>query len=188
MLRVLTFLSVSLVLSLTDYTQARADGAYVKTDLPPGIETCLATGLNELLGINRADKRTLFQYFLGNIDIENFGNYNFKRAWRDWGQNSEIKRLALYEYFQLMAGKRSEHQGGTTAIDARLADQPIVSGTNVYHIVARVDFADGSSTTIVLFTVGCKVFGFMYGGANLRSFVDASMVERLYRSGKRAPF
>lgn len=188
MLRILTFLSVFLVFSLVEYTQANADGAYVKTDIPPSIEKCLTTGLSELLDINRSDQKSLFEYFLANIDIEQFGNYNFKRAWTDWGQNSEIKRLALYEYFKLMAGKRSEHQGGTKAVDARLADRPLVTGNNVYHIVARVNFADGSNTTLVVFTVGCQAFGFMYGGANLRSFVDANLIERLYRTGRRAPF
>ena len=188
MLRILAVLSVFLVLSGMVYTQAKADGAHVNTNIPHSIEKCLKTGLSELLDINRSDRESLFKYFLANIDIEQFGNYNFKRAWADWGQNSEIKRLALYEYFRLMAGKRGEHQGGTKAFEARLAERPLVTGSNVYHIVARVDFADGSSTTIVVFTAGCKVFGFMYGGANLRSFVDASLIERLYRTGKRAPF
>ena len=187
-MRILAILSVFIVLSLMDNTQARADDAHVKTDIPSSIETCVKTGLSELLDINRSDRESLFEYFLSSIDKEQFGSYNFKRAWRDWGQNSEIKRLALYEYFQLMAGKRSEHHGGTTAVDVRLAERPLVTGNNVYHIVARVGFADGSSTSIVVFTIGCEVFGFMFGGANLRSFVDASLIERLYRSGKRAPF
>ena len=188
MLRFLAFFSISLLLSLSDPTQARADGAHVKTDIPASIETCLKTGLNELFGISRSDRETLFEYFLANIDIEKFGSYNYKRAWREWGQNSEIKRLAIYEYFRLMAGRRGEHQGDTTSFNARLAERPLVTGKNIYHIVARVNFAGGSSTTIVVFTSGCRAFGFMYGGANLRSFVDASLIERLYGSGKRAPF
>ena len=188
MFRVLAFLSISFVLPLMESPQARADGAYVKTDIPASIETCLKTSLNELFGINRSDRKSLFEYFLANIDVERFGRYNYKRAWTDWGQNSKIKRLAVYEYFQLMAGRRGEHQGDTTSFDARLADRPLVTGDKIYHVVARVNFAGGSSTTIVVFTSGCRAFGFMYGGANLRSFVDASLIERLYRSGKRAPF
>ena len=188
MLRILAFISISLVSSLMEPTQAKAEDTYVKTDIPASIEQCLKTGLNELFAINRGDRSLLFEYFLSNIDVEQFGRYNYKRAWRDWGQNSEIKRLAVYEYFQLMAGRRGEHQGDTTSFDARLADRPLVTGNNIYHIIARVNFAGGSSTTIVVFTSGCRAFGFMYGGTNLRSFVDASMIERLYRSGKRAPF
>ena len=188
MSRILTFVTFVPLLSLLEYTPARADSAYVKTDIPASIEQCLATSLSELLDINRSDQRSLFEYFLARIDIDSFGRYNFKRAWSDWGKNSEIKRLALYEYFELMAGRRSEHQGGTTAVDARLADRPAVTGNNVHHIVAKVSFADGSSTTLVVFTIGCQAFGFMYGGANLRALVDANMIERLYRSGKRAPF
>lgn len=188
MLRFLAFVSISFTLSSIDIPQARAEGAYVKADIPAGIETCLKTGLNELFGITRSDRKSLFEYFLANIDVEKFGRYNYKRAWRDWGQNSDIKRLAIYEYFALMVGRRGEHQGDTTSFDARLADRPLVTGKNVYHIIARVNFAGGSSTTIVVFTSGCSAFGFMYGGANLRSFVDAGTIERLYRSGKRAPF
>ena len=188
MLRVLGFLSILLVWPLLGSPQARADGAYVKTDIPASIETCLKASLNELFGINRSHRKSLFDYFLANIDVERFGRYNYKRAWVDWGQNSEIKRLAIYEYFQLMAGRRGEHQGDTTSFDARLADRPLVTGDNVYHIVARVNFASGSSTTIVVFTFGCRAFGFMYGGSNLRAFVDPSMIERSFRSGKRAPF
>ena len=188
MLRILAFFSVSLVLSIMEYTQARADGAHAKTDIPASIEKCLKSGISELFDINRSDQKSLFEYFLANIDVEQFGNYNFKRAWTDWGQNSEIKRLAVYDYFQLMTQRRSEHQGDTTGLDARLADRPLVTGSNVYHIVAQVHFADGSSTTIVVFNVGCRAFGFMYGGTNLRSLVDANLIERSYRSGKRAPF
>lgn len=188
MLRILAFFSVSLVLSIMEYTQARADGDYLKTDIPANIEKCTKTGISELFDINRSDQKSLFEYFLANIDVEQFGKYNFKRAWKEWGQNSEIKRLAIYEYFQLMASRRSEHQGDTTGIDARLADRPLVTGDNIYHIIARVGFADGSSTTIVVFSVGCRAFGFMYGGTNLRSLVDVNLIERLYRSGKRAAF
>jgi hypothetical protein len=188
MLRILAVLSVSLVLSLGDSTQVRAQGAYVKTELPASIETCIKTGLTELLSIRRSDQKSLFEFFLDSIDVEMFGRYNYKRAWTEWGQNSEIKRLAIYEYFDLMAGRRVEHQGDTTSFTARLADRPLVTGTDIHHIVARVNFSDGSSTTIVVFTSGCSAFGFMYGGTNLRSFVDASMIERLYRAGKRAPF
>ena len=188
MFRILAVLSVFLVSSLTQYTHARAEGAYVKADVPSEIEECLKTGIGELLDINRSDQQSLFEFFLTKIDVETFGRYNFKRAWVDWGPNPEIRRLALYEYFHLMTGKRGEHQGGTTAFDARLAERPLVTGNNVHHVVARVEFADGSSTTIVVFTNGCQPFGFMYGGANLRSFVDANLVERLYSAGKRAPF
>ena len=92
------------------------------------------------------------------------------------------------EYFALMAGKRGEFAGDTTSFEARLADHPLVKGDDIYHIVAKVHFAGGGSTTIVVFTHGCETFGFMYGGTNLRSLVDANMVERLYRAGKRAPF
>ena len=187
-MRILAVLSVFLVLSLPGNIQARADNAYAATDIPPDIEECLKTSLIELLDIGRSDRESLFNFFLANIDVERFGSYNFKRAWRDWASNSEIKRLALYEYFHLMTGRRSEHPGGTTAFNARLADRPAVTGNNVYHIIATVDFEDGSSTTIVVFTVGCKAFGFMYGGSNLRSFVDGNMIERLYRAGERAPF
>ncbi|MGI9389560.1 MAG: hypothetical protein ACR2O1_05825 [Boseongicola sp.] len=188
MLRILAFFLISLVLSLMESTQARAQDDNANTEIPASIQKCLKTNLNELFGINRSDRKSLFEYFLANIDVEQFGRYNYKRAWRDWGQNSEIKRLAIYEYFKLMAGRRGEHQGDTTSFDERLADRPLVTGKNIYHIIARVNFADGSSTTIVVFTAGCRAFGFMYGGANLRSFVDASLIERLYRSGKRAPF
>ena len=188
MLRILAILSIFLVLTSMGYAQTRSQRTYIETDIPLDIEECLESGLTKLLDISRSDRASLFEYFLANIDIERFGRYNFKRAWVDWASNSEIKRLALYEYFQLMTGRRSEHAGGTTAFNARLADRPAVTGSNVYHIIATVDFEDGSSTTIVVFTLGCKAFGFMYGGANLRSFVDANMIERLYRSGKRAPF
>ena len=188
MFRILAVLFIFLVSSLTGHTYARADGPNVKTEVPSEIKECLETGLSSLLDISRSDRKSLFDYFLANIEIETFGRYNFKRAWADWGPNSEIKRLALYEYFRLMTGKRGEHQGGTTAFDARLAERPLVTGPNVYHIIARVEFADGSSTTIVVFAVGCQAFGFMYGGANLRSFVDANLVERLFSAGKRAPF
>jgi hypothetical protein len=188
MIRILAVLSVIFVMSFMGCSQARADGASVRTDIPASIENCLTTRLSDLLNISRSDQKALFEHFLANIDIERFGNYNYKRAWRDWRQNPDIRRLALYEYFELMTGRRSEHQGGTKSFEARLADRPLVTGNNVYHIVARVEFADDSSTTIVVFTVGCQAFGFMYGGANLRSFVDASLVERLYRAGKRAPF
>jgi hypothetical protein len=188
MLRFLTIVSALLTFSLADTEPAKAQGAYVKTDLPASIETCMRHGLTELFSINRSDKAALFAYFLDNIDVERFGRYNYKRAWMDWGQNNEIKRLAIYEYFSLMAGRRGEHTGGTTGFTARLADRPIVTGDNIHHIVARVDFEGGSSTTIVVFTAGCRAFGFMYGGTNLRAFVDAGSVERLYRSGRRAPF
>ncbi|MBT8425162.1 MAG: hypothetical protein KJO67_09320 [Silicimonas sp.] len=188
MVRILVLFSISLVLTIFESTQVRAEGANDKTDIPANIEKCLKTGLNELFGINRSDRSSLFEYFLANIDVEQFGRYNYKRAWQEWGQNSEIKRLAVYQYFQLMAGKRGEHQGDTTSFDARLADRPLVTGSNVHHIIARVNFAGGSSTTIVVFTSGCRAFGFMYGGANLRAFVDANLIERLYQSGKRAPF
>ena len=188
MLRVLAVLSVFLLSSSMGYAQAVAKGTYVDTDVPSEIEQCLESGIIRLLNISRSDRASLFEYFLANIDIESFGRYNYKRAWVDWASNPEIQRLALYEYFHLMTGRRGEHPGGTTAFRARLAERPAVAGENVYHIIATVDFEDGSSTTIVVFTLGCKAFGFMYGGSNLRSFVDASMVERLYRSGKRAPF
>lgn len=188
MLRILTFCSCFLLLSLLQPTPIRADTAYVETEVPASIEACVKTGLQELLSIDRSDRKALFEYFLGNIDIERFGRYNFKRAWKDWGRNSEIKRLAVYEYFQLMAENRGEHKGDTVSFQARLADRPLVTGDNIHHIVARVNFSSGSSTTIVVFTAGCRAFGFMYGGSNLRSFVDANVIERLYRSGKRAPF
>lgn len=187
MLRVPALVSVFFALSFLVSAQARADG-YVKTDIPASIETCLEDGLNGLFGIDRSDEKSLFEYFLANIDLERFGSYNYRRAWREWGENSEIKRLAVYEYFRLMAGRRGQHQGDTTSFDARLADRPLVTGNNIYHIIARVNFSGGSSTTIVVFTSGCRVFGVMYGGANLRSFVDASLIDRLYRSGRRAPF
>lgn len=186
--RILAFVSIFLVSSLFESSPAEADGAYVKTDIPANIENCLKSGLGELLDINRNDRKSLFEYFLANIDLERFGSYNYRRAWRDWGQNSGIRRLAVYEYFQLMAGRRGEHKGDTTSFDVRLADRPLVTGDDVYHIVARVNFADGSSTNIVVFSVGCRAFGFMYGGTNLRALVDANLIERLYRSGKRAPF
>ena len=188
MLRVLAVLSVFLVSTLVGKMPAGAQGTRIETDIPSDIEECLESGLTKLLNISRSDRASLFEYFLTNIDVESFGRYNFKRAWVDWASNPEIQRLALYEYFHLMTGRRGEHPGGTTAFNARLADRPAVTGENVYHIIATLDFEDGSSTTIVVFTVGCKAFGFMYGGSNLRSFVDASMVERLYRSGNRAPF
>lgn len=188
MARILTVFSVFLVLSSAGYTRSSAAGVYVKTDIPPNIEKCITTGLRELWEIELNDRQALFEYFLNNIDVEQFGAYNFKRAWRDWGQNSEIKRLALYEYFSLMMGRRSEHDDLAEAFDARLADRPLVRGNDVYHIIVRADFSDGSSTTIVVFTVGCQPFGFMYGGANLRAFVNPDMIERLYRSGERAPF
>lgn len=188
MLRTLAIFSACLLLSLGEPSPARAEGAYVETDIPASIETCMRTSLTELFSINRSDRKALFEYFLANIDVERFGRYNYKRAWTEWGRNSDIKRLAVYEYFQLMAGRRGEHQGNTTSFEARLADRPLVTGDNIFHIVARVNFAGGSSTTIVVFTAGCRAFGFMYGGSNLRAFVDAGMIERLYRSGKRAPF
>ena len=188
MLRILAVLASLLVSYPTGYMQAKAAGTYVETDIPSEIEACLETSLTGLLAISRSDRKSLFEYFLANIDVEIFGGYNFKRAWADWASNPEIRRLALYEYFHLMTGKRSEHPGGTSAFNARLANRPIVTGTNVYHIIATFEFEDGSSTSIVVFSVGCKAFGFMYGGSNLRSFVDANMIERLYRSGKRAPF
>lgn len=188
MSRVLTLFTVFLLSSLLGSALARADGAYVKTDIPASIDTCLKTGLQELFNISRSDRKSLFDFFLARIDFDAFGRYNYKRAWMDWGKNAEIKRLAVYEYFRLMTGKRSEFKGNTTSVEARLADHPLVTGNNVYHIVAKVNFAGGDSTTIVLFTVGCDTFGFMYGGTNLRSLVDANMIERLYRAGKRAPF
>lgn len=188
MLRILTVLSVLLVSPLMGSMQVRAEETLVETDIPPEVEECLESGIIRLLNINRSDRASLFEYFLANIEVESFGRYNYKRAWVDWASNAEIRRLALFEYFHLMTGRRVEHPSGTTAFRARLAERPAVTGENVYHIIATVDFEDGSSTTIVVFTLGCKAFGFMYGGSNLRSFVDASMVERLYRSGKRAPF
>ncbi len=188
MLRILASLSISLVLATLAGAQAKAQSTSVGTEIPSHLEACVRTGISELFNINRSDRRSLFDYFLANIDVETFGRYNYKRAWLDWGQNAEIKRLAIYEYFQLMASRRSEHQGDTTGFHARLADRPLVTGKNVYHIVARVDFAGGSSTTIVVFSIGCRAFGFMYGGTNLRSLVDPGVIERLYRSGKRAPF
>ena len=188
MLRILAFFTILLVLPLSTSTKADAQGAYVEAELPSSIEACMKSGLTELFGINRGDRKALFEYFLAHIDTEKFGSYNYKRAWRDWGRNSEIKRLAIYEYFALMAGRRGEHQGDTSSFHARLADRPLVTGDDIYHVVARVNFDDGSSTTIVVFTAGCRAFGFMYGGTNLRAFVDANMIERLYRSGKRAPF
>ncbi|GGE37409.1 hypothetical protein [Actibacterium pelagium] len=188
MSRILAVLLASLGLSLLGPVQVKAEGAEVKTDIPENIEACLTTSLTELFGINRSDRASLFNHLLNNIDAELFGRYNYKRAWVDWGDNSEIKRLAIYEYFQLMASRRGEHEGDTTSFDARLADRPLVKGENIYHIVASVNFEGGSSTTIVVFSSGCKAFGFMYGGANLRSFVDANLIERLYKDGKRAPF
>lgn len=188
MLRVLTFVLVSSAMSLALSAPARADTDYVKTDVPASIETCVRSGLSKLFNINRSDQRALFQYFLSNIDVERFGRYNYKRAWVEWDRNPEIKRLAVYEYFSLMAGRRNEHAGETTSFEARLADRPLVTGNNIHHIIARVNFDDGSNTTIVVFTAGCRAFGFMYGGANLRSFVDPNLIERQYKAGKRAPF
>ena len=188
MLRTFVFCSVILFFQILDVSQARAQSSYVKTELPESIESCMRAGLTGLFGIDRSDQGALFDYFLTRIDIEQFGRYNYKRAWLEWGQNSEIKRLAIYEYFALMAGRRGQHQGRTTSFTARLADRPLVKGNDIHHIVARVDFAGGSSTSIVVFTSGCRAFGFMYGGANLRSFVDASTIERLFRAGKRSPF
>ena len=97
MLRILAFLSISLVLPLMESPQARADDADVRTDIPASIETCLKTSLNGLFGINRSDRSSLFEYFLANIDVEQFGRYNYKRAWQEWGQNSEIKGLGVYQ-------------------------------------------------------------------------------------------
>lgn len=188
MLRILAFCSTVLLFPFMDTTQAKAQSTYVTTELPASIEACMRARLTKLFGIDRSDRGSLFDYFLANIDIEQFGRYNYKRAWLEWGRNSEIKRLAIYEYFALMAGRRGGHQGGTTSITARLADRPLVKGKNIHHIVARVDFAGGNSTTIVVFTSECNAFGFMYGGANLRAFINASTIERLYRSGKRSPF
>lgn len=187
-MRILAVISIYLGLTLTVAAPAKAEGAEVKTDIPESVEACLKEGLTKLLGINRADRASLFQHFLDHIDQDLFGRYNYKRAWLDWGENSEIKRLAIYEYFHLMASRRGGHQGDTTSFNARLADRPQVKGEDIYHIVASVNFDGGSSTTIVVFTYGCQAFGFMYGGSNLRSFVSADLVERLYRDGKRAPF
>ena len=86
-----------------------------------------------------------------------------------------------------MARKRGEHGGGTAAVEARLADHPSVRGDGIYHIVARVGFNDGSAASIVVFSSGCKAFGFMYGGNDLRALVDVNLIERMYRSGVRAP-
>jgi len=188
MLRRLAVLGVFLAVLLGGTPEARASSASVRADIPASIEECFKTRIAGTFNISRADKKSLFEYFLAMIDIEQFGRYNFKRAWVQWGQNAAIKRLALYEYFQLMASSRAEHAGNTTRVDARLADRPLVTGDNVYHITARVHFADGSSAVIVVFTRGCKPFGFMYGGTNLRSLVDVNLIERLYRNGKRAPF
>ena len=185
---ILHILLVSFIVHLVVFESAKAESVYVETDIPSDIEECVTTGLRELWDFELSDREALFEFFLANIDIEQFGAYNFKRAWRDWGQNSDIKRLALFEYFDLMMGERGEYDSVAEAFNARLADRPLVTGDNVYHIIVRVDFTDGNSTTIVVFTVGCHAFGFVYGGANLRSFVDPNMIERLYRSGKRAPF
>ena len=167
---------------------ARAQGVAVNTDVPPSIEACVTDSLRELWNIYSDDEQGLFEYFLANIDIEQFGRYNYKRAWVEWGDNADIKRLALYEYVKLMMGERGDHEGVAEAFDARLAERPLVKGDNVYHIILTVDFSDGSSTTIVVFTAGCRAFGFVYGGANLRSFVDPNVVERLYRAGRRSPY
>ena len=188
MLRILACFALLLAVSLTAPTQTRAQDASVETDIPASIQECLETSLYGLFGIDRSDKESLFEFFLARLDIEKFGRYNYKRAWVDWGENTELKRFAIYVYFRLMASRRGEHQGGTTSFTARLADRPLVKGDDIHHIIARVNFEGGSSTTIVVFTYGCSVFGFMYGGANLRSFVDASLIERSYKSGKRAPF
>ena len=188
MVRIAGLISVCLLLLATPGTRAGAQGVDVNANIPESVEGCLTTGLNQLFGIGRSDQEALFRYFLSNIDFEQFGRYNYKRAWLDWGNDVEIKRLAVYEYFSLMAGRRGEHQGDTTSFEARLADHPAVKGDNIYHIIARANFEGGSSTTIVLFTNGCNPFGFMYGGANLRSFVNADLIEKQYRSGKRAPF
>lgn len=184
----LRMLSVLLLLPFMMVTQANAQSIPVETEVPPDIEQCVTTGLSELWEIELGDRPALFEYFLSNIDVEQFGAYNFKRAWRDWAGNDEIRRLALFEYFDLMMGERGEYEADPVSFGARLADRPLVTGDNVYHIVVRVDFTDGTRTTIVVFTVGCRPFGFVYGGANLRSFVEPNVIERLYRSGKRAPF
>ncbi len=188
MVRVAGLLGVFLALVLAVSSEARATSASVQAEIPASIESCFKSKIAGILNINRADKKALFDYFLDLIDVEQFGRYNFKRAWVQWGRNEEIKRLALYEYFSLMASNRAEHGGDTTRISARLADRPLVSGENVYHIAARAHFADGSSAVVVVFTHGCKPFGFMYGGSNLRSFMDVNLIERQYRAGKRSPF
>ncbi len=188
MLRMLSVLGVVLVLGLTMSSEARTSGDYVRAEVPAAIEGCFKTKIAGILDISRSDKRALFNYFLDMIDVEAFGRYNFKRAWVQWGQNEAIKRLALYEYFSLMANNRAEHGGNTTQVTARLADQPQVSGANRYHIVARAHFSGGSSAVVVVFTQGCDPFGFMYGGTNLRSLVDVNLIERQFRAGKRAPF
>ena len=166
----------------------RASEDYVRAEVPAAIEGCFKTKIAGILNINRSDTRSLFNYFLGMIDVEAFGRYNFKRAWVQWGQNEAIKRLALYEYFSLLASNRSEHRGDTVQVTARLADQPLVTGDNVYHIAARAHFSGGSSAVVVVFTRGCNPFGFMYGGTNLRSLMDVNLIERQYSAGKRAPF
>ena len=168
--------------------EARADGLSVDTDVPPDIEACVTDSLRGLWNIYADDERGLFEFFLANIDVEQFGRYNYKRAWLEWGDNDDIKRLALYEYVKLMMTERGGYQSEAEAFHARLADRPQVKGEGVYHIILRTDFSDGNSTTLVVFTVGCRAFGFVYGGANLRSFVDPNVIERLYRSGQRSPY
>lgn len=165
----------------------QAQAANVSTELPPAIDGCFRQSIAGVFDIGSAGDAALFDYFLANIDVERFGQYNYKRAWHDWGDNGDIKRLALYEYFDLMAQKRAEHGGGVTEIDARLADNPAVTGDGIHHIVARIGFEDGSSAPIVVLAAGCKAFGFMYGGNNLRAFADPNLVEKLYAEGKRAP-
>ena len=188
MLRLVVGLLFALGTFVAGPGQARADGVAVDTDLPPEIEACVTDNLRGLWNIYSDDEQGLFDFFLANIDLEQFGRYNYKRAWLEWGDNGEIKRLALYEYVKLMMGERRGHQSEAEAFHARLADRPLVKGDGVYHIVLRTVFSDGSSTTLVVFTVGCRAFGFVYGGSNLRSFVDPNLIERLYRSGERSPF
>lgn len=187
MSRKIITLAASLIFALGANLNTASADTYVKTELPASIDSCFKQSLAGIFDIGSSDKAALFDYFLANIAVDQFGAYNFKRAWRDWAEEPELQRLALYQYFDLMAQKRSEHGGATAGIDARLADQPVVSGDNMYHIVARVNFSDGSSASIVVLSAGCKAFGFMYGGADLRGLVDVNLIEKMYRDGARAP-
>ncbi|MDF0601550.1 hypothetical protein P1J78_12465 [Psychromarinibacter sp. C21-152] len=187
MLRSLATMAFAVSLSISVTAQPAAAAVSVRTELPPSIDQCFKRSLAGIFDAARTTDRALFEYFLANINVDQFGRYNFKRAWLDWGDNAEIKRLALYEYFSLMAKKRREHGGGTAGVEARLADHPAVRGDNVHHIIARVGFNDGSSASIVVFSAGCKAFGFMYGGTDLRGLVDVNLIEKMYRDGARAP-
>ncbi len=159
--------------------------ATIDSKLSQQLTTCITRTISQLYEINAQDEERLFRFFLNNIDQENFGRYNYKRAWIDWQDEPQKQRLALRHYFELMLTRRDKHTNSVMKIELWPAEHSRFNGNGRSHILARITFTTGEPLTIAVLLYRCKAVGFIYGGTNLRSFVSAQTVEAMHRQMTR---